>query len=166
MKWVIDEKNGLSQKKVVGDLTFEAQYEPALYSLLKNNQPITKTNLARQEGHLITLKITSPNVKGDLLKWNTKNEEEFGEKLQYFSFSFEKDIFLEVKGKRYPCSWSHFERSADVRPQASFVLFFDKQVPLEGDRVLIIDSPQLNVGTIKIKFLNTPLPSVKGLGLD
>jgi hypothetical protein len=154
-KWLVDEKNGWKIKKQVAEYIFDIQAKPTIYRQLANpiEKDSTDTNL------YFDLSITVANQEWDLLKYNTTTEQEYHQKSYYFSYTFQKDIFLEIAGKKYPCTLFHFERSYDLAKKRTFVLGFDVGTFTENyESTLIIDSEVLPVGILRIAFSPQKLP--------
>lgn len=157
-KWLVDEKNGWKIKKQVAEYIFDIQAKPTIYRQLANpvEKDSTDTNL------YFDLSITVANQEWDLLKYNSTTEQEYHQKSYYFSYAFQKDISLEIAGKKYPCTLFHFERSYDLAQKRTFVLGFDVGTFTENyESTLIIDSEVLPVGILRIAFSPQKLPTLQ-----
>ncbi len=170
VKWVQDKENGLHKIKTIEKITFDVQYKPYDFILLKElrgNSDSIQFNLRKRdlEGlEYFDLKLSLENQ--DLLKHGVTSPQEYQERLYYFSFDFQNDIQLFQGDTSYSCKLFHFERSYNLTTDKSFVLGFDKPVKgYQEDMVLRIDSRMLGVGTINIKFNKEDLQRIPELKL-
>lgn len=157
-KWLVDEKNGWKVKKQVAEYIFDIQAKPAIYRQLAN--PTVKDSV--DTNLYFDLSITVANQEWDLLKYNNTTEQAYHQKSYYFSYTFQKAIFLEIAGKKYPCTLFHFERSYDLAKRRTFVLGFDVGTPTENyESTFIIDSEVLPVGILRVAFNPQKLPTLQ-----
>lgn len=166
--WVKDYSNGIHKKKKVGDITFDAQYKPAeLIAIAETkgvatNKELFQKRLQEVQGmDYVELRIVSD--KGDFIKEQTGSTEQGAQKLYYFSFHFQNDIYLQQGDNRIPCTLYHFERAYDLSKERRFLLGFAKPENGKGEKTLIIDSQALGTGTVKIKFEAKDLENIPQL---
>lgn len=169
-KWVQDNENGLLQERQIEDIVFRAQYKPADYVILREYKDKLSDSLlkARREElkgmHYLDLKLSVAGPAKDILKYGVSTENELYQRMYYFSFGFQDDLYLLDGEKKIPCSLYHFERSYDMAPERTFVLGFAGEEADNGkDLLLVIDSPELGVGTVKLRFSKDNLNSIPEL---
>jgi hypothetical protein len=154
--WVKDYKNGLHKKKIIDDLTFDAQYKPVDFILLKEGILSDSKQGEERKKELKDFYSFNLNIsdrEGDFIKGNVSSEEELNRRQYYFSFSFRNDIYLMEGENKIPCTLFHYERSYDLKAAKTFVLGFKKEIAnSEKDKTLVIDSRELGLGIVKINF--------------
>jgi hypothetical protein len=144
--WISDLNNGCHVTKEVGKFVLDIQYIPDMAE--------RKTTAGKK----VMLKIAT--VEGeDLLQQGVATSEDWQKANYYYSFNFQEDLFIEVDGKRVPCSLFHFEKSMTSKNQRIFHLLFD-DTSAEKDFYLVIDSPKLYSLPIRVKLRNSDLPKV------
>ncbi|HXA01109.1 MAG TPA: hypothetical protein VNW99_03920 [Cytophagaceae bacterium] len=165
-EWVKDYSHGLHKMKTVGDIVFDLQCKPVEFIVVneqKGNIPDkelldTRVNeLSKNQYYTLSLKVKDKTV--DFLKYKVTSEKEFYEKLYYYSFAFQNDIFLEDGGKMLPCKLFHFERSYDLKKSRTFELSFPAAENSTSDKTIVINSKDLNCGPVRIKINQDDLNS-------
>lgn len=129
--WIKDEDNGLKVEKKINEVIFSVQYKPdefeAVLNLHKSN-PLKKeilTKVKEIEGlQYFTFSIAVPENKGDILKYNLHDEQEYYARVEYYSFNVQNDMVLIDGNDTLPCVMCHFERTYSVAPVIKFVLAF------------------------------------------
>jgi hypothetical protein len=100
--------------------------------------------------------------EGDIMSYQANSLGEQQNKIYYFSYTFQEEIYLEKDGKKIPCSLYHFERSYNLSSKRSFMLGFE--IPKESrdkESTLVINSNLLNTGPVKFNYLMNDLPKLK-----
>lgn len=167
-KWVQNPENGLSNHKQFEDLKFNIAYQPIPLLVLREFDPQNRIsredfdNLHRDyEGlEYYLFQISGPS---DILKYAIQEEQEYYERVEYYSFHMQKDIRMIAGNDTLPCKMFHFERNYGVAPFARFLLGFD--VP-EGkfDRRFNYEEIVFGVGQVELTVLQEnidKLPSLK-----
>ncbi len=129
-----DEKNFLAER-VVGDYKFKI-----------NRIPSEESDLQQY-----VLKISRADEQIDLLNNKDLTDKELQQLLYYFSYTFQKDIYLETENGLNPCVLYHFERSYDLKGSRNFILGFTEPNDNEPKKI-VIDSPVFNSGPVKIRI--------------
>ncbi len=161
MAWVEDYENGLHIAKTLGDFSFDLQYKPTQYVLFQEGVSPEGENLSVDDNmQYYTLVIGLNNKNIDFIDSGI-SEQERAEKLYYYSYLFQNDIYLEENGQRLPCLLFHFERSYDLKTSRTFVLAFDNPNPGSKKTQFVIDSPWLNVGPVKFYVDKNNIPELK-----
>jgi hypothetical protein len=165
MAWVENYDNGLHIQRPVGPFVFDLQYKPSLYMLLQQTPQITPAQLKEvsleTEMQYYTLTLGLADGKGDFLNYQTANYTEQQQKLYYFSYLFQDHIYLEEDGKKLPCLLFHFERSYDLKPSRTFVLGFESPSKGLAPAQVVIESPWLNTGPVKLQIEKKDTPTVQ-----
>lgn len=147
LSWFADESNGLHQKRSINTTTVEIQYADISYQIAKGN---TKEPVA----HVFYIRL-----------FNEKNRENFAatanDNYSYFSFGFEKDVYVQIKDKIYPCDLLHYEQSHGKLGELYFIAGFelsgiDKNEPIQ----LVVNPQPFQTGPIKFTFDVSELPSL------
>lgn len=164
VKWVRNYENRIHQQKEIGDYILDLQYQPTDYVLLqRTNGEVEKeqmeglrAEIENIQYYILTLKIKDKDI--DVIKYGANNAKEAQERLYYFSYQFQHDIYLEEDEKRLPCVLFHFERSADLQAGRTFVLGFENQNAKAN--TIVIDSKRLADMPIKINISKENIPAL------
>jgi hypothetical protein len=159
-KWVLDKSNGLLKEKEMNDFTFALQCEPVDYIICREEKQeklkCETVNHRRQELEgMVFFKFVIALEKnlGELMKYQIKNYEEYDERVKYFSFKAQEDMYLLSGEDTIRCDLFHFERTFDLDSRCVFSLGFergkiDHSVPL----TFIYDDKIFKRGFIKLTF--------------
>lgn len=147
ISWFTDEANGLHQKRSINSTTVEVQYADSSYQIAKDNvkEPIA---------HIFYIHL-----------FNEENRESFAsaakDNYSYFSFGFEKDIYVQVKDKIYPCDLLHYEQSHGKLGELYFIAGFELHDIDRNEPIQLVVNPQpFQTGPIKFTFDLSKLPSL------
>lgn len=164
--------NGLHKRKVIGDFVFDLQYKTKDYEVANRlrQEEITEEEYSNEieklgNGNYFLLKIAPKNATlPDITKYHVTNEQEYQARLYYLIFGMEADIRLETGNHSLKPQLFHFERSYDISQHKNFILVFDeKEEDKDLDKTLVIDSPYLGTGPIKIKIENKDIRNIPNL---
>jgi hypothetical protein len=171
VKWVTDEGNGLLKTKNIEEISIKAQYKPLSYIIaneLRTNDINAKDYKTREkelEGmqyYNLVLDITDAR---NILNYKVSDMGGQQARIQYLSFGMQQHIYLEEDGKELPCKLFHFERNYNITKERTFLLAFEQNKNTKTtDKTLVINSPVLGTGPIKVKFLAkdiAQLPTMK-----
>ena len=163
--WVQSYKNGLHKKRIAGDFKFDVQYKPLAFLAIQqlgvdlSEQEYKELQMKADGMYYFTLKLGTTSKGTDLIRYGSLQEQQ--QRIYYFSYTFQNDIYIEKNGTRKNCVLYHFERSYDLKGERSFVLCFKKEsTEKKGEIKLVIDSPLLKVGIVKIKINPLNVPSL------
>ncbi|MDQ3395276.1 MAG: hypothetical protein M3512_14345, partial [Bacteroidota bacterium] len=109
--------------------------------------------------YLLKIEVAGSNM--DFLNHGIQSIQEKQEKIYYFSYLFQDDIYLEEEGEKLPCVLFHFERAMDMKNSRTFVLGFEKPLKESESACLIINSDQFDAQNIKIKISKKNIPNLK-----
>ncbi len=160
--WVKDYSNGIHKKREVSKIVFDVQHKPSDFIILnEKGGAVDKSIFLKRTQELqglqyYTLKINIAGDKQDFLKYGIQSEKEYYDKLYYYSFNFQKDIYLEQGEKIFPCKFFHFERSYDLTASRTFIIAFEN-TDNTADKTLVINSKDLGLGPVKINFAKEDL---------
>src|ERR1035437_2351097 len=166
VRWVKDEDHGLKKEKKIGDIVFSAQYKPVEYVICMEERSthISDSVVKRKKSELgdmlyLDFKIALEKGEGELLKYKLSSMAEYGDRVNYFSFKMQNDIFLVDGNDTISCTLFHFERAYDAVPYSTFVLGFPNNNKA-GNKTLIYHDNIFKKGIIKLEFENNNLKAV------
>ncbi len=163
IRWVRDIRNGLHKQKQVGEYVFDIQYKPSEYSSLTERAISDSSNKQSDMVYLtLKLKVQQEGKPTDILRYKLGSEKEYYDRLYYYSFRFVNDLYLLNGDEKIPCSVFHFERSYDLSAYRTWIIGFYTHLK-ENDLILVIDSPQMDTGPVRIRWNRTDLLSVPEL---
>ena len=145
ISWFTDEANGLHQKRSINSTIVEVQYADSSYQIAKGN---SKEPIA----HLFYIHLFNEENRANFAAAANDN-------YSYFSFGFEKDVYVQVKNKIYPCDLSHYEQSHGKLGELYFIAGFelndiDRNQPIQ----LVLNPQPFQTGPIKFTFDLSELP--------
>ncbi|HYG53326.1 MAG TPA: hypothetical protein VD905_20650 [Flavobacteriales bacterium] len=158
-----------TEKQLTGEhrseeMTFKVCYQPAEWLALKslgydaNAEAISKEAENYQDLMYFTLRLQLNSAQTELLKYKSKDNREYQERVNYYSFKVQKDIRIVVDGKdTLPCNISHFERAFNVTNYADLMLGFSKEelnkVAQDWKTITIVFNDKIfGNGTIAFQF--------------
>lgn len=172
VKWVEDENNGLKAKKNIGVYSFELQYKPLEYVVLREQKnKLTNNDMLLSETEKIkdlqyfTFRIGVPGSNDEAIKNGAANYSEYQKRVNYFSLQMQQDLRLIDGTDTLACVLHHFERTYGVDPYSTFVLAFEKGEKENQSKTFIYNDNVLGVGPVKFtidseKFKNIPHLSI------
>lgn len=167
VKWVENVDNKLHKVKKMNNIVFDLQYKPieyiALQKQLHANDNLNKIISNTEEMYYFNLKIKYENNNSNLLKKDVQSSAEYQERVYYYAYMFEKQIFLIIDSTKIPCKLYHFERSYDLSPNTSIILGFPKSNNQKNSFQLSIEPELLNTGIINFYFDKKTLENIPTL---
>lgn len=168
VRYVENPANGLNVSKEVQDMVYTLQYKPLPYviALEEMNDTLFLQHLGQRETELkdmqyFTLRLEAKNNSQELLKYNLSDEEQYYERVKYFSFDMQRDIYLRDGNDSLPCLLYHFERTYGAAPYAKFVLGF---VVSKANRAVtkefVFNDRAFNGGSIHLKISDQDIKRV------
>jgi len=160
LNWIENPENGFIQEKTINEFTYLALFKPKSYlSLidLGNIEVIDKKKfIATTESYTgmdyFTFKITCNQTNEELLRYKSGSQEEYFNRLEYFSFKAQNDFYI-LNGKdTSKCELLHFERSFGLAPILTFVLGFPEVKNKMEDKTLVFEDKIFKNGTVKLMF--------------
>lgn len=160
VQYVQDEANGLHQMTMIKPFVFDLQLEPHTYLLMKEygldvRFSTLSGELAKMKNQVffrLNISADSISKEKDIFKLAASNKQEYDELYQYFSFSFDKDIYIAMPdGAKISASFVHFEQGYSISGQKTFTICFE--LPELKDTFTLVIHPQpLQTGILKFSF--------------
>lgn len=154
VSWVENPDRGCIKEKVIKNIGFRVAYTPTPYMAIKENGGnLTPENyqeaLDRLTGltHFNLTIFPSDGSSQDLLHYQTANMRQYQEKIYYYSFPFQKDIYLVQGADTLPCALYHFARDHGLSPQIQFALAFEQRNSKQ-DMQLVINEKVFGSGPL------------------
>lgn len=153
--------------KTIGDVTYNLIYKPADYVMLMENKNLNKELFDSIKGdyrkmEYYTLELVISNFNDEILKYKTGSPEEYNQKVDYYSFRFQQDVFEVIEKDTLRCMSYHFERNYGISPKIRFNLAFAASVS-EADRTVYINDRYLGTGPVKMTFSKKDLDNLPEL---
>jgi hypothetical protein len=160
VSWIEDQTNGLHVVKEFDDFVFDVQYQPNDFLWLQSNKKENSSRASQvDESQQYLLKIVSENLNADWIKTGSSNE--IQNKLYYFSYLFQNDIFIEEEGTILPCTMVHFEQGQRTSATKIFLLSFENKFPDSKTSTLVIGSRYFGSLPLRIKISKNDIPNLK-----
>ncbi|MEP6795535.1 MAG: hypothetical protein ABJB16_14495 [Saprospiraceae bacterium] len=158
--WVQDNRNGFRKDLDLGVFTFSAQFKPYEYiiCLEEHAEEIADSLMIRKIQELngmqyYDLRIKLNGSNGELLKHNLSSEQEYSNRVSYFSFEMQNDIHLVEGTDTLTCALYHFERTFDVSPTSTILLGFPVSNKNSSEiKTLLVYDRTFNNGLMKFTF--------------
>ncbi len=171
--WNQDEDNGLYQSVEREGYQFKLQYKPQELVALNNAGDLSgldKTQLNEEleelkEYQFFDIHISS-NLVADFLRARLSSQEEYYQRVAYFS-TFAQDDFKLVEGQdTLACIMYHFERNYGIRPFQTILLGF-KNTPgsQDKDKEVLYEDRILGLNTVNLRIESKNLNNIPQLSL-
>ena len=160
IKYVENESNNLKTTKEIGDLSFQLQYCPTEYLLLKEYKTDRLPNgmveqRKKENDSLQMFKLRIKTQKGDdILNYGIGSMEDYHARMEYLSYGFEENIALVTGTDTIFPAIFHFERTYGVAPFADFMMAFNTNIKHHENFQIIIDDNVFNTGLLKFSYNN------------
>ena len=171
LEWVNNPENGLKVSKELNDYKFELLYKPVEYIAINEQRKLDVDTISYyhrieelKEMQYYTLKIET--LTGlEMMKAGIGSEQEYSNRLQYFSDLAQYDITLVDGGDTLTCALFHFERNYGVAPYNNIVLgFFNNKK--NNSKTLIFNERVLEVGRVKLKIKEKDINNIPEIILN
>jgi hypothetical protein len=160
VEWVEDVQNGWRVIETRGQLGFDIQCQPEDYLRLKTNGE-TKFIPDSLQMAFFEVSIRSASMGEDWLTTGYSGYE-IQQRIYYFAYLFEQDIFLDVNGERTPCRVFHFERAASPGVAHKFLIGFQTALESRKTHTLVMETDFLSTLPLRFRFSPKPKPRLKG----
>ncbi|MBA3971200.1 MAG: hypothetical protein H0X46_03500 [Bacteroidetes bacterium] len=167
VSYIEDESNGLKVSKNIGDIHYSIQYKTTDYIIVKEKKnSIDKQN--RQEKldgmQYYTVSYSLVGSNQDIMRKDLGGDGEYYERVNYFSFGFQNDIYLVEGNDTLECKLYNYVRSFGLSPRADFVIAFDKKQKKEiEDKLVVLEDKVFGGGIIKLKITKKNIESLPEL---
>lgn len=174
LKWMKEETNPLRKVKNIGVYTYEVLYTPAGYLvagdlLTQAIAPETADQAYKEKSnmHYFRIRLSVKEAKQDILKYNLSSQEEYYNRLYYYSYTFAESIKLLQCGKETDCELFHFEKTYDLQGARTFMLGFPKNPACQSEEeiTISIDSKIINAGPVKINYSVQEMKNIPELAI-
>lgn len=177
IKWIEDPLNGLKISKTINELSFEVQYKPYDYIIARE---LKKDRIKREEYEKIVKEIEGmqyynfvirvKDESGSVLKYKTSGEEEYNERLNYFLFNAQNDIYLIEDNDTLKCELYHFERNFGLAPYNTILCAFYEGTSIDKkslqDKVFVFNDKTFGYGLIQLPLAASSLRNIPSLIID
>lgn len=126
--WLVSGESGHFRETKIGDFVFSGLVEPSAYSFLKNEgqNGTQKFSEADYENQIrAEYRIKVPRLNGELIRYMALDEQEYADRIQYYSFHAHEDFALIAGQDTIACGMAVWEREYNVSPTVRLQLIFD-----------------------------------------
>lgn len=172
LAYVKNPDNGLKISKDLNEYQFELQYKPVEFIAI-NEQRTTQIDTALFDQRIkelnglqyYTLKIQSL-TGAEVMRTGISSEQEYGNRLQYFSDLAQYDMRLVDGNDTLTCALFHFERNYGVAPYNNIVLGFSKIAGENNTKTFTFNEQALGVGKVKLKVAKQDINNIPKVKLN
>ncbi|MEQ9263097.1 MAG: hypothetical protein RLP14_08055 [Owenweeksia sp.] len=164
--WCLNPENGLSDKSESNPFIFELQYKPAPLVALQNSGGEVQNGLTFKEElkelekfEFFNFRISTTTGQ-DFLKTGIKDQQEYFQRVAYYSSFAQPDFVLVTGSDTVSCVMYQFDRNYGISPYQTILLGFktgnnknkisDKKL-IYHDRILDIPSVEMEISSKSIK---------------
>lgn len=166
LQWVENEANGLRQTRTIGDIKVSLQYKPVDYIVAAEqktsvlDKPV-KTRRNELEGaYYFSLRYALSNGKvKDIMRYDLADEAEYQDRMNYFSFGLQNDIFLVAGKDTLPCVLYNNTRSYGLSPFMDAVIAFPRTHKENDDLQLVVNDHVFGSGPLKFTISKSDIES-------
>lgn len=156
VKWVADKDHGLIVSKEIDNYVFSTFYQPPAYLVLQDNkhknlslEAFNQEVTERSEHWHINFRISDKEGKTSALKTKMESEDAYFDRLGYYAFGVQEDLYLVQGTDTLNCLLHHFERNFNLAPFINMSLVFEKGKETEEVR-FVYDDQALGIGTVQM----------------
>lgn len=164
MQYIENESNGLKVIKTIEEISYTVQFKPVEYVLLKENKSVDSKKEDIDGMQYYTLSFSLKKSDKDILRYDLRDQNEYYERVNYFSFGLQRDVYL-VEGKdTLECNLFNYVRSYGLSPRADFILGFDKaDEKTIHDKLIVFEDKVFGGGIIKLKISEADIKDIPEL---
>jgi len=147
--YVKEHTNQLHKKVDAGALEYSLQYKPLEFIVANEfkKEEISQKDLEIRKEDLKGLQYYSlrmkSNVGGDVMKIGTNSNDQYFDKINYYSYDFKNDIRLIEGSDTLSCKLFHFVRSHGTAPYVDFIFAFEDKKNDDNKEIYIYDKATL-----------------------
>lgn len=168
VKWVENPDNGLKQDHEVNGVHFELQYKPVDYIIANENGKHELPETFHQQrkeklGELFYFSLALKSGTQDLLMHNLNEEQEYYQRVNYYSLDFQQEIKMLIGNDTLPCLMYQFENTYGVAPYIKMSLAFSgkqKEQALQNNFSILVYDRIFGGGWLKYSFDNKKLNAI------
>lgn len=173
VNWLKDESNGLKLVRHIGRYDFELQYKTPEFVALQNLRKTTvdegevaELKKRYEDIEQYTFRISSSNQE-DLLDENAADDQQYGQRLEYFVSYAQDDIYMIVNSDTVECAVYNYERSYGLSPEVTITVGFAKKLlPENSDRSFVFDDHILGTGPVLLTISKKDLSQLPELSYE
>lgn len=171
IRWINKNKGLVSCSKEIEGIIFDVQYQPAEFMVLHEfkqhetiNPELFRKRLAERkdmERYVINISLATKDYY--ILKYELKGPSDYSERINYYSFRVDKDLYLIREDDTVSCLIHHFERSYGVTPGITITAGFPAaERERITERTLVLQDRVFNRGRVNIKLKDLhKIPSIR-----
>lgn len=166
IQWVEDPGNGLQMTREMGGFRITARMMPEQYWDLK--QGADKNEIADESDAKIRyfqLRIEPKDDDTEVLKAGINDEQTYQERLTYFKYGMQKDLYLVQGSDSLKAILYHYEQSFGLTPFTTSLIAFEDEIGYPGSQTLVLDDQNLGIGPVKFSFSQATLTQIPQLNL-
>lgn len=155
--WLKSNESRHYASKELGGIKFSALLETPIYSFIKaegfsEKMKFDDSNYSDQIR--IEFELTALAGNGELAKYDVSGRDEYNERVNYYSFKFQDDIFLVLDADTVPCGMAVWEREFNAAPRIKHQLLFTKPEGRKSfnDIQMVFYDRIFDNGIVKLKF--------------
>lgn len=183
IQWVDNPRHGLVVTKEFDEYKISAQFRPLIYEIAieSKDENLSKENLTHKIEELgdlqyFVLRIESIDKGSDILKKSGLTQEQYSQRLQYFTTFLQHDLTLIDGMDTIPCCLFHFERNYRVAPYSNFMIGFKKNLSeydsiknekevRYNDKILVVNDNVLGIGKVVLVIKKENINSIPQMEL-
>jgi hypothetical protein len=163
--WIGAHKDALSTQISHSGLSFSLTYLPVDWLALQetttdNALDFNKIRETYSGMEYYRLRVSLAGAQGDILQYQATSQEEYYQRVEYFSFGMQQDLRMLNGQDTLPCKLFHFERNYGAAPFADFMIGFEDREGNKSDRVLIYND---RVYSTSIFQLSIPAENIQNI---
>jgi hypothetical protein len=165
LQYIENEDNGLRASRIMGDVKYTLQYKPIDYVLLKeNNSNAQQTAVDLKGMQYYTLSYSLVKNDKDILRYDLSEENEYYQRVNYFSYGLQNDLYLVDGSDTLLCKLFNYVRSYGLSPRVDVVIGFNT-TPKKAieEKQLVLEDKMFNGGIIKLKVTKKDLENIPEL---
>ncbi len=170
--YVDNPSNNLIKEKTIGAVQLKCEFKPTEYVLIRDkykdlgnmNFQLNENELGGIEklNHFYLRLSTTDHV--EILKKDIQTEQEYYQRLEYYTNIIQQDLFLVSGGDTIPCKYSLFERNYGSSPNSILLVGFDATNQKEDDDIFFIyDDHVLGIGPVQFEIDSKDLNKIPKL---
>lgn len=172
IRYIDNKTNGLVKDKKIGVFTVDCEYKPSAYIVIKENykqnpkeviKNFENENIEASKMFHFYIRLSAEN-ENDVLKNDIQNQEEYFERLNYFSNFVQKDLYLISGSDTIDCAYTYFERNYGLSNKSTILLGFKRSEMNKSNSdqslTLIYDDQVLGMGPVHFKFSSKDISNI------
>lgn len=157
LKWV-ESEDGLRATKKIEKIEFQLQLTPSNYLVLKENldslndfseSKLIASTKTYDELQYFKLRISIDEFHDEIIKYNIRNDNEYEERVKYFSFYMQNNFKLIDGIDTLPCVMFNYERTFNLTPNSNFQIAFPSTLN-KASKTLVYDDIYLGTGKVML----------------